>query len=232
MSLFYKSNEAKERKYQKENRLREINDEAQQEIVDDQIAEELGLEKQATNLGKLAKRVVEKFNSSDIPKIVKLDKKATALQILENAVKRKKLSQVFNSLKALPPKNQSEKAIQDKLYNPEVKAVINDLISSFIQKNEQDKIPEIVIDKLTDNSEEKAALTKMVSKVGGSLEYTLEENKAMAEQVIEQLKNKAISKDERKVLNSSWTNVKKRLLDQDPKVAADFIEQRNAIKLK
>lgn len=69
--LFYSSNEAKERKYVDENKIRMLNDEAQQQVVDAQIDSELGLERQTSNLTKLANRVINKIGVSDIPKITK-----------------------------------------------------------------------------------------------------------------------------------------------------------------
>lgn len=137
MSLFYKSNEAKERKYQKENRLREINDEAQQEIVDDQIAEELGLEKQATNLGKLAKRVINKIGADLLTdQQVETKKQLSAMDILTEAIKNKKLTELFQSIKKIPNNVLTEKQIYEKdlLKTPEVKQKINDEISAVIEK--------------------------------------------------------------------------------------------------
>lgn len=69
MSLFYDCNECKEQLYVKENLLRERNQETQQQIVDEQIAEELGLESKATNLGRLASRIFQRIGTSDIPEI-------------------------------------------------------------------------------------------------------------------------------------------------------------------
>ena len=43
VSSFYSSNEAKERKYVDENKIRMLNDEAQQRVVDEQIASELSI---------------------------------------------------------------------------------------------------------------------------------------------------------------------------------------------
>jgi len=71
VSSFYSSNEAKERKYVDENKIRMLNDEAQQQVVDAQIDSELGLERQTSNLTKLANRVINKIGVSDIPKITK-----------------------------------------------------------------------------------------------------------------------------------------------------------------
>ena len=71
VSSFYSSNEAKERKYVDENKIRMLNDEAQQRVVDEQIASELGLEQSSTNLGQFASRVFKKLITSDKPTIVK-----------------------------------------------------------------------------------------------------------------------------------------------------------------
>lgn len=61
VSSFYSSNESKQRKYIKENKIRELNQEAQQEIVDAQIDAELGLESKATKLSALSKRITDKL---------------------------------------------------------------------------------------------------------------------------------------------------------------------------
>lgn len=71
VSSFYSSNEAKERKYVDENKIRMLNDEAQQRVVDEQIASELGLEQSSTNLGNLASRIFKKLITCDKPTIVK-----------------------------------------------------------------------------------------------------------------------------------------------------------------
>jgi len=61
VSLFYSSNEKKQRKYIKDRQLEEINQANQQEIVDNAIDKELGFEQKATKLSKLASRVIGKI---------------------------------------------------------------------------------------------------------------------------------------------------------------------------
>ena len=62
-SLFYSSNQKRERKYVKENVKREVNQYNQQEIVDDSIAEELGLQQESNRLSKLASRVIGRLGA-------------------------------------------------------------------------------------------------------------------------------------------------------------------------
>lgn len=71
VSSFYSSNQSKERAYVDENKIRMLNDEAQQQIVDAEIEKELGIERTSTNLSKLASRIFKKIITADKPEVVK-----------------------------------------------------------------------------------------------------------------------------------------------------------------
>lgn len=138
-TLFYKSNEAKERKYVKENKIRELNDEAQQEIVDEQIDKELGLDRKATNIGLLSKRVADKLVSSSEraraeSRNATSSKNRSGGDILLSAINNGKLSELFNKLKALPDSllSKTQRLIRDDLKNEETKKIVNELIAESI----------------------------------------------------------------------------------------------------
>jgi hypothetical protein len=127
MSLFYKSNESKERKYVKENKIRELNEEAQQQIVDDAIDTELGLDRKATNIGLLSKRVAEKLISSK-PEI------QNGELILLSSINNGKLSELFNKIQLLPDSDltKNQQYIRDNLKNKQNKDIINGLIEQAL----------------------------------------------------------------------------------------------------
>ena len=70
-SLFYSSNEKKQRKYIKDRQLEEINQANQQEIVDNALDKELGFEQKATKLSKLASRVIGKIGNEIVDDLEK-----------------------------------------------------------------------------------------------------------------------------------------------------------------
>lgn len=166
MSLFYKSNEAKERKYVKENKIRELNDEAQQEIVDEQIDKELGLDRKATNIGLLSKRVTDKLVNA------KSGKTTSANDTLLNAINNGKLSELFNKLKALPDSllSKTQRLIRDDLKNEETKKIVNELIAESIP-NGSEAIKIAVLQSLGGVNNEDIVLD-MISKINEKVNLT------------------------------------------------------------
>ncbi len=154
MSLFYKSNEAKERKYVKENKIRELNDEAQQEIVDEQIDKELGLDRKATNIGLLSKRVADKL----------VNAKRQGEDILLNAINNGKLSELFDKIKLLPDSalTKNQQYIRDNLKVKQNKDNINELIQEAIPDGAE-AIKSVIIQSLGD-PENQNSLLDLVSK--------------------------------------------------------------------
>lgn len=136
VSSFYSSNQAKQRKYLQENKLREINQENQQEIVDKQIDEELGLETKATKLSGLAKRVINQLGTDFTDKQVNTKNQLSAMEILTNAIKNKKLSELFQDIKKIPNNELTKEEASDvkSLKTPEIKKQFNNELSAIIEK--------------------------------------------------------------------------------------------------
>lgn len=132
VSSFYSNNETKQRKYIKENKIREINQEEQQQVVDDEISFKLGEDKKASKLSKLASRVVDKISSEIIPQ--KTDFTAlqyTPLQLLTNIIKKGQLTNLFDEVKALPDSilNKKQKLIRNDLNDDGFKSIMNENIA-------------------------------------------------------------------------------------------------------
>lgn len=197
MSLFYKSNQAKERKYVKENQLRELNDQAQQEIVEYEISQDLGLDEQATNLGKLAKRVINRLGSEILNAPVGKDVKFTAeqitpMEIIKKSIENGTLTDLFEKLKALPNNilNKTQRIIRNDLSNPDTKRIINDLISEDLANNRgPDAIRQTVLESLGGIGNEDIVLD-MIKKTSSSTKYTSEEEKSSVDTISTLLKKK------------------------------------------
>ena len=168
MSLFYKSNEAKERKYVKENKIRELNDEAQQEIVDEQIDKELGLDRKATNIGLLSKRVADKLVNAT----ARSGKTTSANDTLLNAINNGKLTELFNKIKALPDSllSKTQRLIRDDLKNEETKKIVNELIAESVP-NGPEAIKIAVLQSLGGVNNEDIVLD-MISKINEKVNLT------------------------------------------------------------
>ncbi len=138
MSLFYDCNECKEKEYVKENVIRAANQLEQQSIVDQQIAESLGLDVQASTLSRLAKRVINSIGSDLLPtdiNIVETAKQKLPTDYLLQAITTGKLSQLFDRIKTVDPKKLSKKAklIQSDLKSDQmVKDVLNEEIANIL----------------------------------------------------------------------------------------------------
>lgn len=193
MSLFYSSNERKQRKYIKENKIRELNDEAQQQIVDDEISKELGLDEKATNLGKLATRVINKLGSEILPKPIRTDIKFTTeqftpMELLTNSIKDGTLTNLFEKLKILPNKllNKTQRIIRDDLSNEDNKKIINELIAEDIANSRgPDEIKKTVLESLGGINNEDIVLD-MIKKT--QLGAVSEEEKASVDSILKKKK--------------------------------------------
>ena len=139
VSLFYSSNEKKQRKYIKDRQLEEINQANQQEIVDNALDKELGFEQKATKLSKLASRVIGKIGNEIVDDLSSTSFKSklnqlnmSPLDYLKNSVEKGTLSQLFDKIKVLPNSilNRRQQTIRDDLNNPEIKALMNDELAA------------------------------------------------------------------------------------------------------
>ena len=126
--LYYSSNQQKYKLFLEENRLREINQEEQQQVIDNELAQKYGLEQQATNIGNLTNRVINKLLTKDVPPL-----KQTFTPILTESIADGFLTDIFNLLKS------SYKVLN----KPAVKNEINEALTTMTENNE---IPEIVAD--------------------------------------------------------------------------------------
>lgn len=196
MSLFYSSNERKERKYVKENKIRELNDEAQQQIVDDEISKELGLDEKATNLGKLATRVINKLGTEILPKPVGTDIKFTTeqftpMELLTNSIKNGTLSDLFEKLKALPNKllNKTQRIIRDDLSDTESKNMINELIADDVSKSKSaDEIRKTVLESLGGIGNEEIVLDMIRKAKEASFDVSTSSKESKVENILKKKK--------------------------------------------
>jgi hypothetical protein len=142
VSSFYSSNEAKERKYVKENRIRELNQEAQQDIVDEQIDNELGLESKATKMSALSKRITDKLVGTK-PEVLKGD------ALLVRAINNGAITELFNKIKVMKDSTltKTQIAIKNNLNLQSTKDVINELIQDALP-NGVDAIKNVLINSL------------------------------------------------------------------------------------
>lgn len=167
VSTFYSSNEKKQKDYIKNRYLQEQNDDEQQNRVDRSIKKNLDLEEQATELSKLATRVVNKLGS-ELPQLGYSEKKQltySPIKLLTNSINNGQLTTLFDELKALPDSslNKTQLLIRNDLNDPENKKMINFLIEDAIP-NGADAIAKTVVESLGGVGNEQLVLD-MISKV-------------------------------------------------------------------
>lgn len=171
VSLFYSSNEKKQRKYIKDRQLEEINQANQQEIVDNALDKELGFEQKATKLSKLASRVIGKIGNEIVDDLSSTSFKSklnqlnmSPLDYLKNSVENGTLSQLFDKIKVLPNSvlSRKQQIIRDDLNNPEIKALVNDELAA-VASSGTDNIVNTVLEVLGGNGNNDDILD-MVSK--------------------------------------------------------------------
>lgn len=147
MTLYYSSNEKKQKAYIKDRKLQEFNDELQQQVVDDEIASVLGIERKSNNLGKLAVRLINKLGEDLLPKgYTTGNKKLTPMELLTASIQTGSLSQLFQRLKSLPDSqlNPTQRAIRDDLNNPLTLSVLNDSIVNTLPAGAQATASELI----------------------------------------------------------------------------------------
>lgn len=156
VSLFYSSNEKKQRKYIKDRRIQEENQENQQQIVDDAIDKELGLDIAATKTGLLYKRVANKLTS--FTPMTSADDNT-----LINAINNGKLSELFDKIKLLSDSSltKTQQNIRDNLKNPNTKQIINKLIQEAIP-NGPEAIKNVILEAFGDSNQE--SILKLITK--------------------------------------------------------------------
>lgn len=182
-------NQERQRRYLKERREQEINDDRQQDVIDEMNAERLGFERSATQLSRLGKRVftdlIENTTSPIEKKVVDILKNTlnTPAEIkksnptLIDFIKAGTLSQLFEKIKQINPKKLSKKSkiIQTDLKNNTMlKDVLNENIINIVND------PEI-----PDEEKPKSIAQAVINNAAGG-----------DEKVIDELLNKAISLSE------------------------------------
>jgi len=131
MSLYYASNQRRQRKFNTEDRLREVNQDHQQDIVDDKLSLEFGLENDSSSkIGNLTRRVLNKLEYEDEEK----DEKP----LLTENINNKTLSDIFDILK------KTYKILNDK----NVKNKINETLLKSIKTNQSAEVVASVIEKM------------------------------------------------------------------------------------
>lgn len=151
VSTFYSSNQQKQKDYIKNRYIQEQNDDEQQNRVDRSIIKNLNLEEQATELSKLATRVVNRLGSELIPfnqgKLT--SKQLTPMQYLTNSINNGQLTQLFEKIKKLPSSklNKTQLLIRNDLNDTENKKMINFQIENALP-NGADAIAKTVVESL------------------------------------------------------------------------------------
>lgn len=173
MSDFYTCFGTKQKKYLKERRGQELNDEKQQEVVDKQLAEQFGLEEQATAFTRLAKRVVSQIGESPVPDILKSSVNAPTISIkdkLGSLIESGTLSTWFDKISKITDTkglSKAAKVVLGDIKNPETRSQITEAFN--------DKATEI-INRLGDIDESvKAVEQAFIDTVAGGNTGALEQ---------------------------------------------------------
>lgn len=147
-------NEERQRRYLKQRREQEINDDRQQDVIDEMNAERLGFDRTATQLSRLGKRVftdlIENTTTPTEKKVVDILKNTfnTPAEIkksnptLIDFIKTGTLSQLFDKIKQINPKTLSKKSklVQTDLKNNTMlKDVLNENIMNIVNDPEMDE---------------------------------------------------------------------------------------------
>jgi len=127
------SNQKRLKKYTQDRRIEEENNDIHQDLLDAEIAKELGLEVQATNLAKMAKRVVSQLGETVI------NNKGTSY--LKNAISSGKLSDLFDMIKGMNTDGLSKKEkiiisdIKNKKRRKELTDIFNERLRLILARN-------------------------------------------------------------------------------------------------
>ncbi len=174
----------RQKKYLELRRAEEINAHKQQEVLDGLIATELGLDTTANQITSLAKRVINKVGEQVLkPELNQGNVKVKATDIILNAIKTGKWSELFTKMKAIPTSKLTkiQQIIQKDMSNPEVLRVFNedanDIIKSAAGSATDELFKRLAIDLFDPkgdgkNLEEMAKLSESGSDVSGSSEGT------------------------------------------------------------
>jgi hypothetical protein len=190
--LYYSSNQQKYKLFLEENRLREINQEEQQQVIDNELAQKYGLEQQATNIGNLTNRVINKLLTKDVPPL-----KQTFTPILSDSINNGYLSDLFSFMKTIKAKTEAEqnvinnlknKKILDKINTENEKAYFKNLYKDMDKTHTEtsqkllDDILKNVINQLTNNKNEVEALNNIIAEADIQRRHSTGSSNATTEQ--------------------------------------------------
>ena len=176
--LYYSSNQKKYKLFLEENRLREINEEQQQQNIDNELAQKYGLEQEATNISSLTNRVINKLLTKDAPPL----EQTFSTPILTDSINNGYLSDLFSVMKTIKAKTEAEQIVLNNLKNKEILEKINkeneklyfknlykdmdkshtETVNKEISQTLMDNILKNVVNKLTNTKEEKEALNNII----------------------------------------------------------------------
>lgn len=172
-------NEERQRRYLKQRREQEINDDRQQDVIDEMNAERLGFDRTATQLSRLGKRVftdlIENTTTPTEKKVVDILKNTfnspaeikKSNPTLIDFIKAGTLSQLFDKIKQINPKTLSKKS---KLVQTDLKN--NTMLKDVLNEN----IIKIVNDTGMDEEEKPATIEQtIIETVSGGDEKVINE---------------------------------------------------------
>lgn len=237
VSSFYSNNEKKQRKFVKENKMRELNQEEQQQVVDSQTSFELAQDAKANNLSKLASRVVDKIGSEIIPKSQNFTAlQYTPLQLLTNIIKTGQLTNLFEEVKALPNSilNRKQRLIRNDLNDEGFKSIMNENIAEAAPSGDE-AIAQTVVETMGgyQNQEEVFDMMqkankefKRISQSGYSFALGREREKRGRKLLTEEEKAARASQNkERKMMGKDDKDVKGALYSKKPTPSEEFLKE-------
>lgn len=200
-------NEERQKRYLKQRREQEINDDRQQDVIDQMNAERLGFEQSATQLSRLGKRVftdlIENATTPTEKKVVDILKGTfntpagikKSNPTLIDFIKTGTLSQLFDKIKQINPKTLSKKSklVQTDLKNNTMlKDVLNENILNIVNDpgmDEEEKPAEIqkAIIETAAGGDEKV-IKELVRKTG-----SLSEGSDASTRIIDDFDGKSVS---------------------------------------
>ncbi len=243
VSSFYSNNEKKQRKFVKENKMRELNQEEQQQVVDSQTSFELAKDIKAENLRKLATRVVNKLSTELIPPALpkSFNQNFTALQytplqLLTNIIKAGQLTNLFDEVKTLPDSilNKKQKLIRNDLNDNGFKSIMNENIAEAAPSGDE-AIAQTVVETMGgyQNQEEVFDMMqkankefKRISQAGYSFALERERKKKGRKLLTEEEKAaKASQNKERKMMGKDDKDVKGALYPKKETPSQKFVKE-------
>jgi len=148
----FSSNQQKMRVYYKDLLVQKHNDHEQQKLLDKKRAEDLGIETQANKYTVLGNKIIDNITNK---------KPDSGYLLLLDFIKNRKLSELFNDFKKIPPNDltKDEKKILDNLNDINKKESFNQEVKNV--SSEPEKVAELVYKKF---SPVKSAMDGMVEK--------------------------------------------------------------------